>query len=445
MTNYDASSVPSISQHAEKLIGKSLAEAVNLPSQISDSKNKGRLGDLVEEYWFNISPSNVSHLPDFPDAGLELKTSGVKKGKDGEFRAKERLVLTKINPIQIRDETWETSTFLKKCRLILILFYLYEKDKKEIDREFVLQPYLLDILKLEPQELTQVIRDWTVIRDKCAAHRAHELSEGDTTYLKACRKGSGGEAESSTKQGIGSPPAKGRAFSFPASFMSRKISSRNLGLAPVVVSDDQTVEDSTKQKLQPWLGKSRNEISREIGFQSSAKNRNSQLVKKLLTGNQSVPAEFAKAEIVMRTITVDYRGIPTEDMPFGAFDPKELVEESWEESELLGHLETRYLIAVFQTTRESHDPVLTNAGFWTMAYGDRLASKEIWEQAKQNFLDGAYEALPKSESSPMVFVRTHGQNKEDKVLTARGDWTEKRSFWLGRHYLTRVLRSELTW
>jgi len=254
LKQYDASSVQSIISHAGKLRGRSLSQAAALPDHVSDSKNKGKLGELVERFWFEIFPSNVSHLPDFPEAGLELKTTGVIANKAGEFRAKERLVLTKINPVQIRDEEWQTSSFLKKCRLILILFYRYEKGKQEVEREFVLDPHLIDILKLEPQEVTQIIRDWTVIRDKCIAKRAHELSEGDTTYLKACRKGSGGDGESQTNQGEFLPKAKGRAFSFPASFITRQITKGSSSVNRVVQSDDQTVEDSTRSKLEPYIG-----------------------------------------------------------------------------------------------------------------------------------------------------------------------------------------------
>lgn len=443
MKDYDASSIDSIISHARKLSGKSLSQVANLPRHVSDSKNKGKLGDLVEKYWFEIFPSNVSHLPDFAEAGVELKTTGVIQGKSGEFRAKERLVLTKINPVQIRNEEWTSSTFLKKCRLLLILFYLYEKDQPEVEREFVLEPKFLDILNLEPQELTQIIHDWTVIRDKCAAKLAHELSEGDTTYLKACRKGSGGDGESQTIQGHESPSAKGRAFSFPASFITRQLPSDSSEITRLVQSDNQTVEESTKLKLEPFLGRKLSEIWNETGFRSSAKNKNSLLVKNLLTGSNSDPIEFVNAGIVMRTITLSPNGIPTEDMPFPAFDPIELIQEKWENSGLGDDLENRYLLVVFQKSQSDDDLILRSAGFWTMPYQDRLAARSAWEETIDKFKRGEYSSLPKLANSPVVFVRTHGKNSDDKILTSRGDYTERRSFWIGKHYLAKVIASGL--
>ena len=445
LKDYDASSVDSIVKHARKLKGKSLSQVADLPSHVSDSKNKGKLGDLVEKYWFEIFPSNVNHLPDFADAGVELKTTGVKQGKNGEYRAKERLVLTKINPVQIRDEHWGSSTFLKKCRLLLVLFYLYEKEKPEIEREFVLEPKLMDILKLEPQELTQIIHDWTVIRDKCVAKLAHELSEGDTTYLKACRKGSGGDGESQTVQGDESPLAKGRAFSFPASFITRQLANDSSEFTRLVEGDDQTVEESARTKIEPYLGKPLSEIWNKIDFKSTAKNKNSLLVKALLTGATKDPLEFVNAGIVMRTITLSRRGVPTEDMPFSAFDPIELVQENWENSSLSDDLENRYWLVVFQQNQSGDDLILRSAGFWTMPYRDRLTAQNVWAETIEKFKSGDYGSLPKLADSPIVFVRTHGKNREDKVLTVRGDYTERRSFWIGKHYLANVIESGLEW
>ena len=108
-----------------KLTGKSLAEAVQLPEGIENIRNRGDLGSLVEKYYFEHVPPNNSD-PDFKEAGLELKTTGVLR-KTQNYRAKERLVLTMIDYEGIAVENWETSSLYKKCRLMLVLFYLYAK------------------------------------------------------------------------------------------------------------------------------------------------------------------------------------------------------------------------------------------------------------------------------------------------------------------------------
>lgn len=106
---YDKSSVSSILAYAQKLIGHSLIEVARVPEEALNSRSKGNLGDLVEKYFFEIEPPN-NHSPDFPEAGLELKTTGVTIGTKQKYLAKERLVLTNIHPRHIRSESWQQST-----------------------------------------------------------------------------------------------------------------------------------------------------------------------------------------------------------------------------------------------------------------------------------------------------------------------------------------------
>ena len=93
---YKKESAESIYNFALLLTGKSLSEAVDLPEDLENLKDRGKLGTLVEKYYFNHEPPN-DHNPDFPEAGVELKVTGVKKNKSGKYVAKERLVLTMIN------------------------------------------------------------------------------------------------------------------------------------------------------------------------------------------------------------------------------------------------------------------------------------------------------------------------------------------------------------
>jgi DNA mismatch repair protein MutH len=178
-----------------------------------NKRNKGDLGLLVERYFIEHDPPDINE-PDFAEVGLELKVTGVVAKPDRRFRAKERLVLTMINYETIVDETWETSKLLKKCRLMLILFYEYDKAKDDLSHRFVLVPIIHELakpstrierdkikalgkLKIEipVEDLVTIRRDWETIQGKVKQGLAHELSEGDTTFLAASRKGSGGPNE----------------------------------------------------------------------------------------------------------------------------------------------------------------------------------------------------------------------------------------------------------
>mgnify|MGYP001337438613 CR=1 FL=1 len=92
-SSYDKTSIKSIQKHANKLVNKSIRQSYpNLISNVNcNQKNKGLLGQLVELYHFGKLP-NRNQEADFPEAGLELKVTGLLDNK-----AKERLVLSVIN------------------------------------------------------------------------------------------------------------------------------------------------------------------------------------------------------------------------------------------------------------------------------------------------------------------------------------------------------------
>ena len=116
---------------------------------------------------------------------MELKSSPLKKLKNGDLVAKERVVLSIIDYLEIINDTWESSHFLSKNKWILFVMYLHEKDKNFLD--FIIKrvfPW-----KIEGEDLEIIRQDWEKIVWKISQGRAHELSEGDTFYLGACRKG----------------------------------------------------------------------------------------------------------------------------------------------------------------------------------------------------------------------------------------------------------------
>jgi hypothetical protein len=75
---YQKESADSIYGFALLLTGKSLSEVVDLPENLENLRDRGKLGTLVEKYYFKHEPPN-DHNPDFPIAGVELKVTGVIK------------------------------------------------------------------------------------------------------------------------------------------------------------------------------------------------------------------------------------------------------------------------------------------------------------------------------------------------------------------------------
>ena len=436
--NYDESSVESILEFAQRLTGKCLAQVLDSSTIAANTRNRGDLGNMVQELYFGL-PRDNKREPDFARAGLELKTTGVEKKSNGDYRAKERLVLTNIDYESIVGENWEGSQLLSKCRLILLLWYLYEQQTSVLDRRFVVDPVVLDILG---QDLPTVRRDWEIIRQKVVDGKAHELSEGDTYYLGACRKGSGGTDEKLKKQPHSTTGAKSRAFSFKQRYVNQILNGLTPDGARLLADAHQTFEEATSLRFEPFIGKTIERLSREFNFFKEGSNQKGfhrQLGERMLTDGGSGVQELDKAGIEMKTIRLTKTGRPRQSMSFPGFKFMEIIHEHWEDSRFFEKIESRFLFGIF---REGPDEVerLDKVAYWNMPYEDRLEAKRVWEDTKARVAVDSSN-LPKIGESPIAHVRPKGRNGEDKELTPQGDLQVKKCFWLNSGYIATVIGS----
>ncbi len=458
---YDKSSVESILEFALELKGKSLSQVVDWVSIPANERNRGDLGTLVEKYFFRHNPGNSAHQPDFPEAGLELKTTGVLKGKDG-YRAKERLVLSMINFEGIVAEEWETSTLLEKCKLMLLLFYLYEKGVDVTERTFVLDPLLHSF---SPEDERIIRRDWETIREKVRAGKAHELSEGDTYYLGACRKGEGGPNEKLRSQPNSDTGAKARAFSLKPSYMNQILMEHEkseprtsietsqvkkpsaapdnqVEVSPIEGAAEIGIEQATKNLFSDYVGLTIDEIESKLGLkvpQSKPKAHNRDLVNQILCPGKRFAPELVKAGIEVKTVRLKPSGAPREAMSFPGFKYVEIVNEEWEDSNFAERIERRFLFVVFQIDAQGVER-LQKVSFWTMPYEDRLEAQRVWEDTKRRVGAGITE-LPRSIESRVAHVRPKAKNAKDVIPTPTGGYAVKKAFWLNDSYIKRVLES----
>lgn len=104
---YDKTSIASIFAYSQKLIGHSLRELVSEEEQEASKlqgQGKGGLGQMIEELFFHY-PINSDPAPDFREAGMDLKATGLKKLMSGELQIKERLVCDMIDYEAVVNET----------------------------------------------------------------------------------------------------------------------------------------------------------------------------------------------------------------------------------------------------------------------------------------------------------------------------------------------------
>ena len=427
---YDPKSAESILEYAGQLTGKTLREVTGINEIDDPHKRRGAFGNALEEYYFKIPP-NSSPRADFDGAGLELKSTPLRRTKKGELVAKERLVISQINYMNVVNEDFEHSHLMEKAASILLVSYLYEPDKSPLD-------YVIEAAVqwgFPEEDLPQIKQDWETVVDKVRAGHAEDISGSDTLYLEACTKAKDGTVR--TKQPFSAVMAKPRAWALKASYMTavqRKIidglksipraeSEKSLGLLELV-----------RKRFIPFFGMTEQELAKQFNV-SKSKNRCARITKKILgVADDSEIEEFAKAGIVPKTIRLRKSGRPKEAVSFPAFDYFDLAERGFEESDFLGYLMQKYLFVLYM-----EDPAgeyrLWDVCFWQMPEDDLGDARQCYEQMQNNVRRGRADVSVRSSENRCCHVRPHGQNLRDTRPQPFGPPVVKKCFWLNQSYL----------
>jgi len=432
--DYDLTSKESIWKFSLRLKGKSLSDFVEDIEIPLVAGHKGDFGSLVERLYFRIFPGN-SPLPDFPEAGLELKTTGLIANSKGHLQAKERLVLSMIDYMSLPSEQWHSSSFLKKNKSLLLVFYKYVKDQPLLERIFNIAPILFEV---PPEDEPQIRADWETIRNKVDSGLAHELSEADTFYLAACRKGQGGEAEALRKQPKSEIGAKARAYSYKPSYVN-SILARSGEAANLNPSQESAlIQDATKEALMPYLGQKTKLLAQLAKCSTVSKHFRSTLILKLLAERGFPSEKIAKAGVQIKTVRLNRKGSPREHMSFQAFKYLEIDSQNWEDSRFFESLETKFLFAVFGEDANGEE-VLLKTMYWNMPFKDREEAHRVWENTKQRARHDANN-LPAASESSVAHVRPKARNARDTNTTVYGGEAVTKAFWLNKNYIANIVR-----
>jgi DNA mismatch repair protein MutH len=459
---YNPKDKKSIIDFAKLLKDKSLRQVCDVNAIKNDRKGKGHFGQILEEFYFYYKPNSDSE-PDFPIAKLELKSSPLKRLKNNEYRAKERLVLNIINYVNVVNQNFENSDFIKKNASILLIFYLHQAGYDILD--YLIK--LVDEWSFPSTDLEIIKKDWETITKKIADGRAHELSEGDTFYLGACTKGA--NALSVRKQPFSEIPAKQRAYSFKQGYVNHIIASiagdtkevYGKLIPSVAVAKKQTIEDIVFAKFKPLLGKTDLELVAQFHLDSmnpKIKDYHSRVSKAIVKSVFGVPQnvkvedyieEFEKAEIIVKTVRLKENNLPKEDISFPNFKYEEIVNEEWDDSNFKDILDHKFLFVFFQF--ENDQLILRKVKFWNMPYADILEAEKVWAKTKEIVSKGhivrevkgktRFTNFPNKTFNSVSHVRPHATNAADTYplptkdkLTKAKEYT-KHCFWLNNTYV----------
>jgi DNA mismatch repair protein MutH len=453
---FDENSRKSILNFAKKLKNQTLREACGKEIEKHGYKGKGNFGQILEKFYFGYEP-NSNAEPDFKEAGIELKSSPLKTLKNGEFRSKERLVLNIINYLEVHKEDFEHSSFWKKNKHLLMVFYLHDRDLDLLD--YVIK--LVGDWKYPVEDLEIIKQDWEKINQKIKDGKAHELSEGDTFYLGACTKGATA-AKSLRGQPFNKEKAKQRAYSLKQGYVNHiiaNIACEEKGVYGKIIKKSselkkkKSLEEIVILKFHPFYGKTAGQIEHELNLElnQNAKNYFANLTNAILglELGQKIE-EFEKANIQVKTIRLKENSLPKEDISFPTFKYNELIEVKWEDSEFKNILESKFFFVFYQY--EGDDLILRKVIFWNMPYSDILEAKKVWKATVKTVANGEIVKevtdkgirrtyFPNKSENRISHVRPHARNAADTYelpkadkLTHLKEYT-KHCFWLNSSYV----------
>lgn len=473
--SFDRSDPLSIYEFSRLLIGQSLHTLLGEEVIAQRRKGKGGLGQMVEELFFGYD-ANSNRNADFEEANVELKCTPLLQSKaNGSFRIKERLVCTMIDYFEIIGTKFEDSHLLAKCRLMLLLFYLHTSGTAAYDLKF-----LYRVLWMLPEKDLAIIKqDYDTIADKVRRGEAHLLSEGDTVYLGACRKGQKGD--SPQKQPNSDIRANKRAFSLKPAYMryvldhvtasghdhfTNYTSATRDGFE--LVNKDQLADKSFEEiildRFSQYAGLDYEEICRRLGMTPyQSKNKYADVAALIASANASKrlakAEEFVKSGITMKTIRLKNSGMPKESMSFKNIDYCEVYEnDDWIESEAYEIFTNRFLFVVFKpvagktisvkdnkTGTIVTEPayILDKAFFWTMPPADLDVAREYWEDIRANVIadninSGAFWKLADHRK---FHVRPKASDRTQKTINPNGGTCDKFCYWFNAEYVKQIIDS----
>ena len=333
-------------EYTSKIVGKTFKEidSEHLLDSAALTRQKGLLGHVVESGFYKYSINNVSKA-DFEELDIELKVTGYVKNKNGTLRAKERLVLSKIDYNQIVHETFETSHVLGKCRKMLIIWYEYDSEKEP--KDFLITHFQLYDMTND----TKIFKnDFKIIKGKVLDGKAHELSEGDTSYLGACTKAR--TSKDRTTQPFSDILSKPRAYSLKNAYMTG-ILRENIDKSIVTtITSLKTVEEYVIDKLKPYFGKTQVKILEEITgrkYDDKIPKNISKMISDELIGKDDELHKkdklFAKTSFIIKNLPIQKNGKPKERMSFKTISLSEF-EEDWQDSFWKNYFEETKLIVI---------------------------------------------------------------------------------------------------
>ncbi|MDQ7043033.1 MAG: Sau3AI family type II restriction endonuclease [Sulfurimonas sp.] len=472
-SNYDDSDLNSILNYAQKLVGKTVREILKISEYRNEIKNKdkGGVGKIVEQYWFDIKANN-SPEPDFEKVGVELKVVPLIQKKN-KLLVKERTKVCSIDYKKLLDETWTTSHAKNKLDKVLFVYYIY--DKEDIQNSIINR---IDLWELSHDSSKLIIKnDWLNTQKSIRNGYAHTLSESQSKILAPSRSGSGGKNKDGNLRDLVLQPnilhtqkALKRAFSLKQSFTNQRFQELATETPYESIIDSLKIDNFDNfetiilNSINKYTNKSIQEISNTFKLNVSSKSKNmvATIIKKMI-GFKSVKSnikEFEQLGIIVKTIKARKRdNQPLEAISFTTMKLKEFIGETWEVSTFKEYINKILFIPVYHDSTSLDEKYLGKAFFWSPSNEEEQVISTEWENYRLEVINGSCKtekiynkskkgyknvsSLSKESDTHIIHMRPHGRDSNDIDSDMFDNDIVKQCFWLNRKFIKKLIDSSL--
>jgi DNA mismatch repair protein MutH len=441
--DFKTASAAQIFQRARELEGLLLGQVAGTPFVATEmARGKGEVGRAIETF-FGI-PANPIADADFPAAGVELKVVPLVRSGNN-YHVKERTVISMIDYKALVLETWATAHVRQKLHILFVFFeHLPGRPKSDFPVRKVL------LWKPEGQVADLIREDWYRVLRKVKDGQAHELSEADGRIMGPCTKGV--DSAHLRRQPFNSTLAKSRAFALKPPFtLSLYLEATGrLGQVESLITNLRLrrldmFEDQLLDRVRPHIGRTIGELGNRLGVPRSARKDYAAQVVRRLFGARSYRSkikEFEESGLTLRITRVAPDGLPYEHLSFPAFRYSELLEETWDDSDLLSRIEYMLLVPVLGTERDTPqaDCRLGEPIFWRPTMEELETVQQEWEMFRNEIRRGKARDLTPASRTSIIHVRPHSRDAQDTDEAPLVGQIVKKSFWLNRGFVAEIVR-----
>ena len=370
------------------------------------------------------------------------------------------------------NKTFEKSHFYKKCMIMLIMFYLHNPNISRLDLHFVFTV----LWKIPEKDLLIIRKDYEIIIRKIKEGQAHTLSEGDTMYLGACRKGQKGDSLMPQHNSqIGAPR---RAWSLKTAYMriilddvkrnNQDGAYCNYDFVKPEIEElfsigelrNKSVDDILLGRFKPYHGKTYSQICDMLNIGCSFSKSKYFIVSNIIAGkgkvsNVNKTEEFTKSGLTMKTIRIKKNGTIKEAMSFENIDYQEVYDcEEWTDSRLYELFSNRFMFVIFRETdsqlilangKTEPEYKFDKAAFWTMPQADIEVARQYWNNIRENVLDNHIDAkyFWAAKDNRYFHVRPKARMANDMTENPNGGLVKKYCYWFNQKYVKNIIENEL--